>query len=95
MQNKSANRWLDVQIVILTLSMALSLFLWNLFAGNSRTSTSGVTANLQPAQAAFLPQPQPRVRILLGGAAPQAQVPSVSRGSSQPPAPVTITGSSR
>jgi hypothetical protein len=92
---KSANRWLDVQIVILTLTMTLSLFLWNLFAGGNRPSNSAAAANLQGLNAVAVAPSQPRVRILLGGAAPQIQVPSVSRGSSQAPAPVTITGSSR
>jgi len=31
--SKPANRWLDVQIVIATMAMTFSLFLWNTFAG--------------------------------------------------------------
>jgi hypothetical protein len=91
MQNKPANRWLDVQIVILTLTMALSLFLWNLFAGGNRPSNSGATANAQGMNTVAFAPSQPRVRILLGGAAPQAPI----QFSSSVPAPVTVTGSSR
>jgi len=91
MQNKPANRWLDVQIVILTLTMTLSLFLWNLFAGGNRPSNSGTTVNAQGVNTVAFAPSQPRVRILLGGAAPQAP----SQFSFSAPAPVTITGSSR
>jgi hypothetical protein len=89
--NKPANRWLDVQIVILTLTMTLSLFLWNLFAGSNRPSNTGATANAQGVNTLAVNPSQPRVRILLGGAAPQAP----SQFSSSVPAPVTVTGSSR
>ncbi len=96
-QNKPANRWLDVQIVILTLTMTLSLFLWNLFAGGNKSPNPSAAASDRGFNTVSIASPQPRVRILLGGAAPQS--PSVSRGSSQAPfnapAPVTITGSSR
>ena len=90
-QIKPANRWLDVQIVILTLTMTLSLFLWNLFAGGNRPSNSGATANAQGMNTVASAPSQPRVRILLGGAAPQAP----SQFPSSAPAPVTVTGSSR
>lgn len=91
MQNKSTNRWLDVQIVLVTLTMTLSLFLWNVFAGGNRTSNSGAAANPQGVNTVAVAPSQPRVRILLGGAAPQ----SPTQFSSGAPAPVTITGSSR
>jgi len=108
MQNKT-NKWLDVQIVIITLFMTISLFLWNLFAGGSRSTSTVITTsapvNPLPASSA---QAQPsRVRILLGGAAPQqpsiaraqapaqAQVKAPAKASAKAPAPVTVTSSSR
>jgi hypothetical protein len=90
-QNNPANRWLDVQIVLLTLTMTLSLFLWNLFAGGNRPANSGAAANAQDVNTVAFAPSQPRVRILLGGAAPQASL-QISSGA---PAPVTLTGSSR
>ena len=90
MQNKTANRWLDVQIVILTIAMTASLFLWNLFAGGNNSTSSGNQASAQEVPATIA-QVQPRVHILLGGSAPQIQ----SQSPSSRPAPVTITGSSR
>jgi hypothetical protein len=101
MQNKPANRWLDVQVVIITLVMTLSLSLWTLFAGGSKptgnTNTAITPAN--PLPASSVPTPPSQVRILLGGAAPQkpsvarAQAPAQTRSSA--PAPVTVTSSSR
>ena len=92
MQNKT-NRWLDVQIVIVTLALTFSLALWNLFAGGSRSVNSGTASNVQGAasQGTTLSSaaPRPQGRIYLGGAAPQS--PSIFNA----PAPVTSTGSSR
>jgi hypothetical protein len=90
-QNKPANRWLDVQIVLLTLTMTLSLFLWNLFAGGGRQGSTGTTPTTQGVNTFASAPSQPRVRILLGGTAPQAP----SQFSFNAPAPVTVTGSSR
>jgi hypothetical protein len=104
MQNKSANRWLDVQIVIATLTLTFSLALWNLFAGGSRPVSTGANLTSQsqsvaspPPASAPLPvaspppasAPLPQVRIYLGGAAPQS--PSIPSA----PEPVTNTSSSR
>jgi hypothetical protein len=87
MQNKT-NRWLDIQIVIVTLALTFSLALWNLFAGGSRSVNSGLASNVNGATvSSSASQPQPRV--FLGGSAPQ--VPSFFNA----PAPVTSTGSSR
>jgi hypothetical protein len=44
---KPTNRWLDVQIVIGTLGMTFSLFLWNIFAGANRGSITQPEANPQ------------------------------------------------
>lgn len=87
MANKPASRnWTDIQIMIATGSMALTLVFWNLFAGPDRETT------LRRAQEqAALPPPQPIQEtapvievqpntlqgngpILLGGSAPQTQV---------------------
>ena len=87
MQNKT-NRWLDVQIVIVTLALTFSLALWNLFAGGSRSGNSGIATSSQGATLSSVAS-QPQGRIYLGGAAPQS--PSIFNA----PAPVTITGSSR
>lgn len=87
MQNKS-NRWLDVQVVIFTLALTFSLYLWNLFAGGNRSVNSATVTGSQTAgQSSILSQPQGR--IYLGGSAPQS--PSTYNA----PAPVTSTGSSR
>jgi len=77
MQNKK-NRWLDVQIVIASLTLTFSLALWNLFAGNSHPAKSGEMAN--PTQvisnpkraAAPTPSSQPATIIYLGGPAPRS-----------------------
>jgi len=92
MQNKSANRWLDVQIVIATLTLTFSLALWNLFAGGSRPVSTGANLTSQSQSVASPPPasaPLPQVRIYLGGAAPQS--PSILSA----PEPVTNTSSSR
>jgi hypothetical protein len=102
MQNKSTNRWLDVQIVIITLFMTISLFLWNLFAGGSHSTNvvNTTSAQTDPLPVSSVQAPPSSVRILLGGAAPQK--PSVARvqapsqvPAKKAPAPVTTTSSSR
>ena len=93
------NRWLDVQVVIVTLALTFSLTLWNLFAGGSR-SVNTVAASSQrgkssPANgssaAPAASAPQAPTRIFFGGAAPQPP----SYNAPAAPAPVTNTGSSR
>jgi len=55
MANKPASRnWNDVQIAIATISMALTLAFWNLFAGPDRE-----TAAKRAQEQAALPSPQP------------------------------------
>jgi hypothetical protein len=93
MQNKTGNKWLDVQIVILTMVLAISLFLWNLFAKVGSLITTGSTSQSQPVttfSSGAGSQSSPGT-ILLGGNAPQDQ----SNPSSSVPAPFTTTGSSR
>ena len=73
MQNKNANRWLDVQVVIITLVMTISLFLWNLFAGGNRQISNVTTASqlVDPLPSSSVQTLPSGVRILLGGPAPQ------------------------
>jgi hypothetical protein len=69
MQNKN-NRWLDVQIVIVSLSLTFSLALWNQFAGDSQPLNSqGVSNPTDPAL--LVPASQPAPIIYLGGPAPK------------------------
>jgi hypothetical protein len=85
MGNKPASRnWNDIQIVIAAISMALTLGLWNLFAGPDR-ETALKRAQTQPTQqptgqspAPIVAQPGPTPLgdgvLLLGGSAPQTTV---------------------
>jgi cytoskeletal protein RodZ len=94
MQNKNSHRWLDVQIVIMTLAMTVSLALWNLFASKNQTvtQTQATTPSLS----------SPQVTIYFGNPAPQApaitapsnDTPAISAPSAAP-MPVTTTRSSR
>jgi cytoskeletal protein RodZ len=94
MQNKNTHRWLDVQIVIITIAMTVSLALWNLFAAKSQPVTQA-----QPATSSVS---SPQTTIYFGNPAPQASAitapsnnaPAFSAPSSAP-APITNTGSSR
>jgi uncharacterized membrane protein YgcG len=85
MANKPAPRnWNDIQVVIATISMAVTLAFWNLFAGPDRVSA----LKRAEEQAAIPPQPtvtadpivivQPTPlgdgKILFGGNAPQTQI---------------------
>ena len=95
MPNKPAPRnWNDIQLVIATGSMALTLAFWNLFAGPDRESAmkrAQEQAALPPSQptqiAAPVVEAQPSLQtsalptgpILLGGSAPQTQI-TVVRG---------------
>jgi hypothetical protein len=89
MANKPAPRkWNDIQIAIATISMAVTLVFWNLFAGPDRASAEK-RAQEQRDQAAIPLQPttvtadpivvvQPTPlgdgKILFGGSAPQTQI---------------------
>jgi hypothetical protein len=94
MQNKT-KPWLNVQIVVTTFAMTISLALWNIFASSNHPTSSAAAPKTQTtggSQVIDISPPavsQSPLRIFLGGAAPQAL--------SQPaaPAPLTITGSSR
>jgi uncharacterized membrane protein YgcG len=85
MSNKPASRnWGDIQLVIATGSMALTLALWNMFAGPDRE----VAMKHSQEKAAIPPQPVQSVApapalqapviptgpILLGGSAPQTTI---------------------
>jgi len=85
MTNKPApKKWIDIQVVIATISMASTLVFWNMFAGPDRESAEKRAQE----QAAIPPQPiitaepiitaQPTPlgdgKILFGGNAPQTQI---------------------
>ncbi len=83
MANKPAPRnWNDIQIVIATISMAVTLIFWNMFAGPDRASAvkraQEQAANpLQPlvgGVVAVQPTPLGDGKILFGGTAPQTQI---------------------
>ena len=80
--NKPASRnWNDIQMFLAALAMALTLGLWNLFAGPDRAlakekaqpvSQPPQPISEQPTVAA--PTALPQVKIYLGGVAPQTQI---------------------
>lgn len=90
MAPKPKRNWFDVQMAIMTVSMASALGLWNLFAGPDRETALRKAAEAQASQpepielepmpeapaviAEALPLPSPGEKIMLGGAAPQTQV---------------------
>ena len=86
MANKPApKKWIDIQIVIATISMASTLVFWNMFAGPDREAAA---KRAQEKAAAIPPQPtataEPIVavqptplgdgKILFGGNAPQTKI---------------------
>lgn len=85
-----SKNWNDIQIVIATVSMAVTLAFWNMFAGPDRESA----AKRAQEQAAIPPEPtaapmlvvQPTplgdAKLLFGGNAPQTQVIVRSGGNS-------------
>jgi hypothetical protein len=94
MTNRPAPRkWHDIQIVIATISLALTLVFWNLFAAPDRLvamKRAQERAALPPTQPAPSTEPtavQPAImqpsadgKILLGGSAPQTQIIGQARG---------------
>jgi len=90
MNNKpNARNWSDVQLAIVSIAMALTLVLWNVFAGPDRAKTENQT-NPPVAQSdstlpggapmeVLTPTPLPQVVILLG--------------TSTPPPPASVPGS--
>lgn len=75
---KKARNWADVQFIISSISVALTLGLWALFASHQKTS-AGVTGEVivpqQQTETVTLPSSQllPGQVLLLGGTAPQPQ----------------------
>ncbi len=89
MAPKSKRSWFDVQMAIMTISMASVLGLWNLFAGPDRETALRKAAEAQASQPepveappTFEPAvvvttavpPKPGEKILLGGTEPQTKV---------------------
>lgn len=85
MANKPGSRnWNDIQVAIATISMAVTLAFWNIFAGPDRASAEKRAQE----QAAIPPQPAVAAApiiiapstpmgdgtILFGGSAPQTQI---------------------
>ena|SRR3972149_3914064 len=75
----NARNWNDIQMLIATLSLALTLGFWNLFAGPDRETAAKKAAQTviptptsQPPGAESLPPTllPAGIKILLGGAAP-------------------------
>ena len=68
MATKPKRKWTDVQLAIMTLSMASVLGLWNLFAGPDRESAAKKVAEAQsappePVEAPSVPE-SPPIRIV-------------------------------
>jgi hypothetical protein len=90
MAPKPKRSWFDIQMAIMTISMASVLGLWNLFAGPDRETALRKAAEAQASQpepvdappptpepiviATAVAPPQPGEKILLGGTEPQTQV---------------------
>ena len=90
MAPKTKRSWVDIQLAIMTISMASVLVLWNLFAGPDRQTALRKAAEAQTSQpepvvapptpdtpvvsATAVPLSEPGQKILLGGAAPQTQI---------------------
>jgi hypothetical protein len=96
MATKPKRSWFDIQMAIMTISMASALGLWNLFAGPDRETALRKAAEAQASQpepvvasptpetpvinANTAPLPEPGQKIMLGGTAPQTQVIIQTRG---------------
>ena len=89
MAPKSKRNWADVQMAIMTISMASVLGLWNLFAGPDRETALRKAVEAQASQpepvespttlepiviSTAVPLPESGEKIMLGGAAPQTQI---------------------
>ena len=90
MAPKPKRSWTDVQMAIMTVSMASVLGLWNLFAGPDRESAAKKAAEAQasppepvqapsvpesaPVRIAAAPLPEPGEKIMLGGTAPLTEI---------------------
>jgi hypothetical protein len=75
----NSRNWNDIQIVIAAVSMALTLGLWNLFAGPDREvalQRAQTPPSIEPPAAPTITQPAAPAGgiLLLGGSAPQTTV---------------------
>ena len=82
MAPKAKRSWFDIQVVIMTLSMASVLGLWNLFAGPDREAAAQKAAEEFANQQNQLDQLQPSMPILVSPApiAQPAQDPAPQPG---------------
>ena len=89
MAPKPKRSWFDIQMAIMTISMASVLGLWNLFAGPDRETALRKAAEAQASQpepveapptiepvviTTVVPPPVSEEKILLGGAEPQTKI---------------------
>jgi hypothetical protein len=89
MQNRSRNRWLDIQILLASLAVTFTLGLWNMFARGSRPVVGTAIPPTPDPTSTFIHTPDPtatppldpsapvhlpRVHLLLGGKMPLAPV---------------------
>jgi hypothetical protein len=89
MQNRSKNRWLDIQVILASLAVTFTMGLWNMFARGSRpvastaipptpdpafTFTHTPDPTTTPVVDPSAPVHLPKVHLLLGGRMPVAPV---------------------
>ncbi len=96
--------WNDIQMVIAAISMAVTLALWNLFAGPDRATAEqrareqaaqNTNQSPQPAAAVTAPTPIPNGGVIFfGGSAPQTTIVHSGGGGGGGGGGVTSTGSS-
>jgi len=88
MQNRSAPKsksWTDIQMIISSIAIAITLGLWSLFSGPQKKNAS-VTGEVivppQPQNTSVVTQPQlaPGQKLLFGGTAPRQKVVVVNGG---------------
>ena len=74
----NTRNWNDVQLVIVSIALVLTLILWNAFAGPDRVKAGGNASPTTPATAtslptdvvALTPTPLPEIKIMFGGTPP-------------------------
>jgi hypothetical protein len=94
MQNKpNPKNWTDVQLVIAAIAFTLALGFWNFFSALAKKDIAAQVAQAtlppSPAPASVVvltPTPLPKIKILLGGVAPQINQASAAQPSAAQPA---------
>ena len=88
MQNKSVPKsWTDIQMIISSIAIAITLGLWSLFSGPQKKNASVTGEMIVPPQTSTVnttvvtqPQLVPGQKLLLGGTAPKQKVVVVNGG---------------